>query len=62
MPGVKSTPTLLVSHIISLYVFPFLATPLLTAFAGNFFNDYEEFLEMRKKENVKTILTKLNLT
>ena len=62
LPGVKTNAIMLLSDIISLNVFPFVATPLLTAFAGNFFNDYEEFLEMRKKENVKTILTKLNLT
>lgn len=61
LPGVSTTALMLLADIISLNVFPFVAAPIMKAAAGSFFNNYDEILEMRKKENVKTILTKLNL-
>ena len=61
LPGVKTNAMMLLADIVSLNVFPFVAAPMLTAAAGDFFKDYDEFLEVRKQENVKTILTKLNL-
>lgn len=61
LPGVSTTALMLLADIISLNVFPFVAAPMMKAAAGSFFSNYDEFLEMRKKENVKTILTKLNL-
>lgn len=61
LPGVSTTALMLLADIISLNVFPFVAAPMMKAAAGSFFNNYDEILEMRKKENVKTILTKLNL-
>lgn len=61
LPGVSTTALMLLADIISLNVFPFVAAPMMKAAAGSFFSNYNELLEMRKKENVKTILTKLNL-
>lgn len=61
LQGVSTTALMLLADIISLNVFPFVAAPMMKAAAGSFFNNYDEILEMRKKENVKTILTKLNL-
>lgn len=61
LPGVSTTALMLLADIISLNVFPFVAAPMMKAAAGSFFNNYDEILEMRKKENVKTILAKLNL-
>ncbi len=61
LPGVSTTALMLLADIISLNVFPFVAEPMLKTVAGNFFNNYEDLLALRKKENVKTILTKLKL-
>lgn len=61
LPGVSTTAIMLLADIISLNVFPFAAAPMITAVTGNFFSDYNEFLALRKQENVKTILTKLNM-
>lgn len=61
LPGIKTNALMLLADIISLNVFPFVAAPMLTAVAGDYFKNYEELLEARKQENIKTILTKLNL-
>lgn len=52
---------MLVMDIVSLNIFPFLANPLISTTFGTLFDSREEFLEMRKKENVRTILDKLRL-
>lgn len=61
IPGVNTTAMMLLADIVSLNVFPFVAAPMLMVVAGNYFDDYDVLLEARKQENVKTILTKLNL-
>ena len=61
MSGIKTSALMLLADIISLNVFPFVAAPMLTAVAGDHFKNYEELLEARKQENIKTILIKLNL-
>lgn len=60
-PGAKINGIMLLADIVSLNVFPFVAAPIMMSVAGNRFNDLKQLLEMRKKENVKTVLTKLNL-
>lgn len=52
---------MLVFDMVSLNVFPFLASPIISPVADIFFGSYEEFLEKRKAENVRTILDKLAL-
>lgn len=49
---------MLMLDIVSLNIFPFLAMPVVDALFGE---ELIRFLEMRKKENVKTILHKLNI-
>lgn len=52
---------MLMLDIASLNLFPFIAAPLISSSFGNLFEGREEFLEMRKKENVRTVLGKLGL-
>lgn len=52
---------MLLMDIASLNIFPFLASPIISTAFGSLFKDREEFLEMRKKEIVRTILEKLNI-
>lgn len=47
--------------IVSLNIFPFLSGEILNAMFGKLFENRDTFLEMRKRENVKTILDKLNI-
>ncbi len=47
--------------IISLNIFPFFASPLLKGIAANYYNSYDEFLSVRKQENIETILRKLKI-
>lgn len=54
-------PVMIISDIISLNVFPFLAAPMVRQLATGFYGDYREYLDRRKQENVRTILKKLNL-
>lgn len=49
----------LMLDIVSLNVFPYLATPLINAILDNIMADSETFLEKRKKENYNTIMRKL---
>ena len=49
---------MLMLDIVSLNIFPFLAMPVVDALFGD---ERCRFLDMRKKENVKTILHKLNI-
>lgn len=52
---------MLMLDIVSLNLFPFVAAPLISSSFGKLFEGREEFLEMRKKENVRTVLGKLGL-
>lgn len=52
---------MLMLDIASLNLFPFVAAPLISSSFGKLFEGKEEFLEMRKKENVRTVLGKLGL-
>lgn len=53
--------SMLMLDIVSLNIFPFLAAPIISTSFGIIFESREKFLEMRKNENVKTILEKLNI-
>ena len=61
LPGCKVDAMMLLADIISLNVFPFAGAPMVKAVTANIYEDYDSFLEMRKQENVRTILAKLNL-
>lgn len=52
---------MLMLDIASLNLFPFVAAPLISSSFGKLFEGREEFLEIRKKENVRTVLGKLGL-
>lgn len=52
---------MLMLDIASLNLFPFIAAPLISSSFGKLFEGRDEFLEMRKKENVRTVLWKLGL-
>lgn len=52
---------MLILDIASLNLFPFVAAPLISSSFGKLFEGRDEFLEMRKKENVRTVLGKLGL-
>ena len=52
---------MLLIDIVSLNVFPFMAAPIVKGAIGDAYADYDEFLALRKKENVKTILNKLKI-
>lgn len=54
-------PVMILSDVISLNVFPFLAAPMIEQLAAGFYGGYREYLDRRKQENVRTILKKLNL-
>lgn len=52
---------MLMLDIVSLNLFLFIAAPLISSSFGKLFEGRDEFLEMRKKENVRTVLGKLGL-
>ena len=52
---------MLLIDIVSLNIFPFMAAPIVYGAIGNCYGSYEEFLALRKKENVETILNKLKI-
>ena len=52
---------MLLIDIVSLNVFPFMAAPIVYGAIGDSYGDYDEFLAIRKKENVETILNKLKI-
>lgn len=52
---------MLLIDIISLNIFPFMAAPIIKEVIGNSNGGYDDFLAMRKKENVETILRKLEI-
>ena len=52
---------MLLIDIVSLNVFPFMAAPIVYGAIGDSYGDYDEFLAIRKKENVETILKNLKI-
>lgn len=52
---------MLLLDIVSLNIFPFLARPVINTIFGNTEDQRHNFLSLRKKENVNTILSKLKL-
>lgn len=52
---------MLLIDIVSLNVFPFMAAPIILGALGDSYNSYDEFLALRKTENVETILNKLKI-
>ncbi len=52
---------MLLIDIVSLNIFPFMAAPIVYGAIGSSYGSYDEFLAIRKKENVETILRKLKL-
>ena len=52
---------MLLIDIVSLNVFPFMAAPIINEVIGISYENYDEFLAIRKKENVETILRKLKI-
>ena len=52
---------MLLIDIVSLNVFPFMAAPIVLGAIGDSYNSYDEFLALRKSENVETILNKLKI-
>ncbi len=52
---------MLLIDIVSLNVFPFMAAPIVYGAIGDSYGSYDEFLAMRKNENVETILDKLKI-
>lgn len=52
---------MLLIDIVSLNVFPFMAAPIVYGAIGDSYGDYDEFLAIRKKENVEIILNKLKI-
>lgn len=57
----KVDARMLIIDIVSLNVFPFMAAPIVYSAIGDSYSNYDEFLAMRKKENVETILNKLKI-
>ncbi|MBD5316907.1 MAG: TetR/AcrR family transcriptional regulator [Bacteroides sp.] len=52
---------MLMLDIVSLNVFSFLVQPVVEKVLPDLFNDRERFIEMRKQENVETIMRKLRI-
>lgn len=52
---------MLLVDIVSLNVFPFMAASIVHSAIGDAYGSYDDFLAMRKKENVETILNKLKI-
>ena len=52
---------MLLIDIVSLNIFPFMAAPIVYEAIGSNYGSYDEFLAIRKKENVETILRKLKI-
>lgn len=57
----RTAAPMLLLDIVSLNLFPFVASPVVGTLICASFGDMEQFLKMRKEENVRTILKKLNL-
>ena len=57
----KTDARMLLIDIVSLNVFPFVAAPIMSGAMGEFYENYDDFLAARKRENVETILRKLKI-
>ena len=55
----KTDARMLLIDIISLNIFPYMAAPLINAILTGYMNDKEGFKELRKKENLQTIMKKI---
>lgn len=61
LPGERIDAGMLLSDILSINVFPFMAAPILNKMIATYYGTFDEYLDMRKKENVRTIMHKLKL-
>ena len=57
----KVNAEMLILDIVSLNIFSFLAQPVLDTVLPELFSDKKRFLELRKKENIETIMRKIKL-
>lgn len=57
----KIDARMLLIDIVSLNVFLFVAAPIMSGAMGEFYENYDDFLAARKRENVETILRKLKI-
>ena len=57
----KTDARMLLIDIISLNIFPYMAAPMINAILTGFMNDKEGFKELRKKENLETIMRKIKV-
>lgn len=55
----KVDAVMLILDIVSLNIFPFMAAPMANPLLGGIMDDMESFTEARKKENIETIMKKL---
>lgn len=55
----KTDARMLLIDIISLNIFPYMAAPLINSILSGYMNDKEGFKELRKKENLETIMRKI---
>ena len=55
----KTDARMLLTDIISLNIFPYMAAPLINSILSGFIADKENFKELRKKENFETIMRKI---
>ena len=55
----KTDARMLLIDIISLNIFPYMAAPLINSILTGYMNDKERFKELRKKENLETIMRKI---
>ena len=57
----KTDARMLLIDIISLNIFPYMAAPMINAILSGYMNDKEGFKELRKKENLETIMRKIKV-
>ena len=57
----KTDARMLLIDIISLNIFPYMASPLINAILIGYMNDKDGFNELRKKENLETIMRKIKV-
>ena len=57
----KVDARMLLIDIISLNIFPYMASPLINSILSGFMENKEEFKELRKKENLETIMRKIKV-
>ena len=57
----QANARMILIDIVSLNVFSFMAAPIVKEAIGYSYKSYDEFLTLRKKENVETVLRKLKI-